>query len=155
MRVVFFLFLSYILFSHSLAEDFDLEEEIVSVALDFIPIVGNAKGLQEAITGKDLITGKNLTTTERVLALISAIPTCDYMKKGKHLKNGQKFLKAAERARKAGKLKNFISFSKAASRAMKKAKALEKIVKNGIKVAKVAKHFPKKNLRKFNISNIF
>ena len=155
MRVIFFLCLSCILFSHSLAEDFDLEEEIVSVALDFIPIVGNAKGLQEAITGKDLITGKNLTTTERVLALISAIPTGDYMKKGKHLKNGQKFLIAAERARKAGKLKNFISFSKAASRAMKKAKALEKIVKNGIKVAKVAKHFPKKNLRKFNISNIF
>ena len=155
MKRLFFLCLSFIIFSHSLAEDFNLEEEIVSVALDFIPIVGNVKGLQEAITGKDMITGKNLTTNERILALFSAIPTGDYMKNGKHLKNGQKFLKAAERAKKAGKLKNFISFSKAASRAMKKAKALEKVVKNGIKVAKFVKHFPKKNLRKFNISNIF
>ena len=145
MKRILFLAISILFFSYSLAEDSNLEDEIISAALDFIPLIGNVKGLEEAITGIDMVTGKNLTNTERFLSLISAIPLGNYMKSGKHLKNGHTFIKAAERAKKAGKLKNFINFSKAASRAMKKANAVEKAVKNGIKIAKVVRHFPKNN----------
>ena len=148
MKKVLYLCLSFLLFTYSLEEEeSNLEEDIASAVMDFIPIVGNAKGLLEAISGIDVVTGKNLTISERFLSFTSAIPTGNYLKSGKHLKNGQKFLKAAERAKKAGKLKNFINFAKAASRAMKKANTVENVVKNGIKVANIANRVSNKNLR--------
>ena len=55
------------------------------------------------------------------------------------MKNGKKFLKAAERAQKLGKMKNALSFAKAAARAMKKAKAVENAIKNGLKILKLNK----------------
>ena len=58
------------------------------------------------------------------------------MKNGKHLKNGQKFLKAAQRAKKVGKLKNAVKFTKAGLRAMAKANKVQNIVKNIFKGAK-------------------
>ena len=152
MKAILYLFLSCLLFSFSVEEleDPHIEEDIISVVLDFIPLVGNIKGLEEALLGLDLITGKNLTTAERFLSFIGAIPLGNSLKNGKHLKNSQKFFKAAERARKAGKLRNFINFSKAAARALKKAEKFEKLAKSGIKFAKLAKHFPTKEyLRKY------
>ena len=146
MKKPLYLFLTFLLFSYSLQEEPNIEEDIASLVADFIPIVGNVKGLQEALTGIDMVTGKNLTMAERFLSFIGAIPLGNHLKNGKHLKNGQKFLKAAERAKKAGKLKNFINFSKAASRAFKKANAIENFVKKGIQMAKLAKHFSFINL---------
>ena len=35
-------------------------EKALSTVLDFVPIVGNVKGLAEAITGQNLITGEKL-----------------------------------------------------------------------------------------------
>lgn len=43
---------------------------VLSIGLDFIPVVGTAKGLIQAITGKDLITGEELTVWERALGII-------------------------------------------------------------------------------------
>ena len=40
----------------------------ISMILDFIPIVGNVKNLGEGLYGKDLITGENLTLSERALS---------------------------------------------------------------------------------------
>ena len=55
------------------------------------------------------------------------------------MKNGKKFLKAAERAQKLGKMKNALSFAKAAARAMKKAKAVENAIKKRLKILKLNK----------------
>ena len=109
---------------------------LVSSALDFIPGVGNVKSLGEAIIGKDIVTGEKLSKTERTLSLLGAIPGGNWLKNGKHLKNGQKFLKAAQRATKAGKLKNAVKFAKASTRAMAKANKVQNIVRNFFKAVK-------------------
>ena len=109
---------------------------LVSSALDFIPGVGNAKSLGEAITGKDMLTGEKLSKTERALSFLGAIPGGNWLKKGKHLKNGQKFLKAAYRAKKVGKVKNAVKFAKAGVRAMAKAKKVQNTVSNLFKATK-------------------
>ena len=93
----------------------------ISSALDFVPVVGNVKSLAESITGKDMITGEELSVAERSLSLLGAIPGGNYLKNGKHLKNGQKFLKAAQRVKNLGKMKNAVNFAKAGARAMSKA----------------------------------
>ena len=109
---------------------------LVSSALDFVPIVGNFKSIIEAITGKDMITGVDLSEAERALSLFGAIPGGNYLKNAKHLKNGQKFLKAAQRAQKVGKMKNAINFAKAGARAMTKANKVSNTVKNVFKASK-------------------
>ncbi|WP_233532395.1 DNA/RNA non-specific endonuclease [Paenibacillus alkalitolerans] len=43
---------------------------ILSIGLDFIPIVGTAKGIIESITGRDLITGEELAKWERAMGII-------------------------------------------------------------------------------------
>jgi hypothetical protein len=43
---------------------------LLSVMLDFIPGVGTAKGIAEAVTGEDLITGQELEWWERVLGVL-------------------------------------------------------------------------------------
>ena len=111
-------------------------EGLVSSVLDFVPGVGNVKSLAEAVTGKDIITGEELSRTERALSLLGAIPGGNFLKNGKHLKNGQKFLKAAQRAQKVGKIKNAINFGKASVRAMTKANKVQNTVKNFFKVTK-------------------
>ena len=102
---------------------------LVSSAIDFVPVIGNIKSAYEAISGKDMITGEELSDVERSLSFLGAIPG------GNYLKNGQKFLKAAQRAQKIGKVKNAINFAKAGGRAMNKAYKAQKYIRNSIKVA--------------------
>ena len=109
---------------------------LTSSALDFIPIVGNVKVLYEAYSGKDMITEENLSVSDRALSFLGAIPFGNFLKTGKHLKNGQKFFKAAQRAKKAGKIKNAVNFGKAGVRAMKKAEIVQKTIKYGAKIMK-------------------
>jgi len=45
----------------------------ISIALDFIPGVGTVKGIVEAFTGKDLITGEKLKPWERALGIIPIV----------------------------------------------------------------------------------
>ncbi|NWL90478.1 hypothetical protein DMN77_23300 [Paenibacillus sp. 79R4] len=45
----------------------------VSMALDFVPIVGNAKGLIEAVTGRDLVTGDKLALWERGVGILGPL----------------------------------------------------------------------------------
>ena len=94
--------------------------DAASIVLDFIPYIGNVKGLVEAVSGMDLITGKNLTDAERMLSLIAAIPFANFLKGGKNYKVGHSFLKASERAFSGGKMKNYIKFGKASARAFAK-----------------------------------
>ena len=130
MRVaLLFLFCMPYIFSFSIGG-------IASSALDFVPVVGNVKSLGELFIGKDLITGEELSYFERGMSLLGVIPGGNYLKNSKHLKNGQKFLKAAKRAQKVGKVKNALKFSKASARAMAKANKIQKIVSNSFKAAK-------------------
>ena len=46
----------------------------VSTAMGFIPILGNAKGIVEAIIWKDLITDEELSTLSRIYARASSLP---------------------------------------------------------------------------------
>ena len=112
------------------------EEVLISSALDFVPVIGNIKSFGEALTGIDLITGEELSETERILSFLGAIPGLNLLKNSKHLKNGQKFLKAAQRAKNVGKVKNALKFAQAGARAMNKAEKVQKIAKNVFKASK-------------------
>jgi hypothetical protein len=49
---------------------------LMSLAFDFVPIVGQLKGIAEAIAGRDLITGRQLADWERGLnILLSVLPS--------------------------------------------------------------------------------
>ena len=109
---------------------------ITSIVLDFVPGVSTVKGLYEAYSGEDKITGENLTFVDRTLSFIGAIPFGGLFKNGKHLKNAVKFTKAAKRAKVAGKLKNAAKFAKAGTRAMKKAGFVQKTINYATKLAK-------------------
>jgi len=47
---------------------------VLSMALGFVPIIGDALDLAAALTGTDLITGESLGTTERLLAAAAMLP---------------------------------------------------------------------------------
>ena len=127
----------FLIFLFSLSFIFSISvKDLASSALDFVPIVGNIKSLGEAITGKDIVTGEKLSGVERTLSFLGAIPGGNYLKNGKHLKNGQKFIKAAQRAQKVGKMKNAVNFAKAGARAMGKANKIENTVRNVFKFTK-------------------
>ena len=51
-----------------------LIKESVSTCLGFVPILGNAKGMIDAIMGKDLITDGELSTLDRFYSGISSLP---------------------------------------------------------------------------------
>jgi|GEM_PF-2744221 len=51
-----------------------------SIALDFVPVVGDIKGLAEAVTGRDLLTGEELAGWERVAGVIGVIPGADVLR---------------------------------------------------------------------------
>ena len=51
-----------------------LIKEAVSTALGFVPILSNAKGMIDAITGKDLITDEKLDILDRLYAGVSSLP---------------------------------------------------------------------------------
>lgn len=49
-------------------DDTDLVNQGISMVLDFLPVVGNVKSAVEAISGKDYITGEELTKTQRIMS---------------------------------------------------------------------------------------
>ena len=61
-----------------------------SVALDFTPFIGNAKGIVEALVGRDLITDAELNWYERLLSALVPI--------GKGINKGAKLFKFTEEA---------------------------------------------------------
>jgi hypothetical protein len=52
----------------------------LSLALDFVPIVGDVKGVVESVTGEDLLTGEELEPWERALGLIPLLPATDVLR---------------------------------------------------------------------------
>ena len=128
-------YLIFFLFCMSLNFSFPLKN-LTSSVLDFVPGIGNIKSVGEAIIGNDIITGEELSVTQRALSLLGGIPGVNYFKNAKYVKNAEKFFKASKRAQKAGKIKNFINFLKAGIRSMNKANKVQNSVKNIFKAAK-------------------
>lgn len=50
-----------------------MQGKIISGIADFIPVIGEIKGIAEAITGKDLITDEELNTGERILGALPVV----------------------------------------------------------------------------------
>ena len=48
--------------------------EVVSAGLNFVPIVGEAKSLTELATGKDFVTGQELSAFDRSVCAVGCIP---------------------------------------------------------------------------------
>ena len=71
-------------------------KHLLSMSLDYAPVVGNAKCLYEAISGKDKITGEELSNWDRTFSFIGGIPFVSSIKKGKDLiksfKDGNKII---------------------------------------------------------------
>ncbi|MEV5595680.1 pre-toxin TG domain-containing protein [Streptomyces sp. NPDC052496] len=69
------------------AEEDKAKQAIVSLLLDFTPGVGDAKGIVEVLSGKDMVTGQKLSPTDRLLS--GLILT-------RWIKGGKKAIKADE-----------------------------------------------------------
>lgn len=61
----------------------------LTIVLDFIPIIGTAKGIYEGVVGHDAVTGEELSVAER---LIGWVPF--FGKLGRGVKNGKKIKKS-------------------------------------------------------------
>lgn len=61
---------------------------VLGTTLDFVPVVGNVKGIVDAALGRDIITGQKLSTTERALSLLGPA--------GKAVKTGAKVVRLAD-----------------------------------------------------------
>ena len=70
---------------------------VVSSVLGFVPILGSVKCLAESISGRDIITNSKLSTMDRSLSAVGAIPGfqgAEYL--ANTTKYGSKFYKTVE-----------------------------------------------------------
>ena len=80
---------------------------VLSAGLGFVPILGSVKCLAESISGRDIITNSTLTSTERGLSAVGAIPGFQGVKYlAKTTNYGSKFYKAVEGIDKANNCYN-------------------------------------------------
>jgi hypothetical protein len=102
--------------------------ELVSLALDFVPVVGQLKGLAEAIIGKDIITGRELAAWERGLnALLAILPSAKGIFKAG--KNGMQILAQVTRRSGLASREAYLAFKGASELTeveVKAARAMEK-----------------------------
>jgi len=85
------------------------KSQIASTVLDFCPVVSNVKSGIECITGKNYITGEKLSTLERVISGLSAIPGVNYLKAGKNVTKVSKIAKTVNKGNKMMKEEKIIS----------------------------------------------
>ncbi len=76
-----------------LQSEFTRFQLVASIILDFLPIVGDCKGICEAISGKDIVTGEKLSNLCRCFSALSFVPGVKYCKKG------LRFLKTSKEAK--------------------------------------------------------
>ena len=53
-----------------------------SCALDFVPVVGNAKGIYEGFSGRDAVTGEEIHGFDRAMCFVGAVPIVGNYAKG-------------------------------------------------------------------------
>ncbi len=70
---------------------------VLSAGLGFVPVLGSVKCLAESISGRDFITNTELSSSDRALSAVGAIPGFQgvkYLAKG--TRYGSKFYKGVE-----------------------------------------------------------
>ncbi|AGN36393.1 pre-toxin TG domain-containing protein [Bacillus paralicheniformis] len=107
----------------------------LSVLIDFIPLASNVKGGAEAITGKDLITGQELSGFERTLAGVSVVTSGTAKLVGRALNISEKTAKTAK----------VVENGEKAINAGKKANSAYDIAKNGGKHSGFYKQYIEKS----------
>lgn len=103
----------------------DVMNSIGSFVLDCIPVVNKVKGVVEAVSGKDMVTGEKLSPISRGLKVLGLIPGIGEIKAlGKAAKVG----KAAKNMQKASKIANagkrLIDMTKKATNIAKNSKVI-------------------------------
>ena len=101
----------------------EINQKIADLASDLMDLIGNSKGLNEAISGIDKATGKNLAPSERLSSILKAFPFEKYSKNKKNLKKAKRLLQAAERARKLGDDEKALTLTEKATEFFEKIKA--------------------------------
>lgn len=100
-------------------------KEGASFCIGFIPGVGDAKDIQEAVTGRDWITGKKLDKVERVMTGVSA---CIPIISGSSIRTAKKGVKYGS---KLGKKKIKKAAWKKSGQSGKRKKAIKKAIGKG------------------------
>ena len=121
--VILFLFLFLIPLSIEDGKKNEINQKIADLASDLMDLIGNSKGLNEAISGIDKATGKNLAPSERLSSILKAFPFEKYSKNKKNLKKAKRLLQAAERARKLGDDEKALTLTEKATEFFEKIKA--------------------------------
>ena len=121
--VILFLFLFLIPLSIEDGKKNEINQKIADLASDLMDLIGNSKGLNEAISGIDKATGKNLAPSERLSSILKAFPFEKYSKNKKNLKKAKRLLQAAERARKLGDDEKALNLTQKATEFFEKVKA--------------------------------
>ncbi|WP_129297753.1 pre-toxin TG domain-containing protein [Streptomyces lydicus] len=81
-------------------------QQIVSAALDLLPGVGDVKGIAEAITGTNSVTGEKMSGSER---LIGSVILLRWMKAGKAAIKAEELTEAMKVEKATGKIDGWMS----------------------------------------------
>jgi len=97
--------------------DSDDGGDIVSFGFDLIPGIGECKGLWEAFTGKDTITGGELNGFDRIMGVVGGIPLVGpkvkcLVKSKKVIKGIDKTIKYSKKADKIYTYHNFAELNR-------------------------------------------
>ncbi|MFB1046766.1 pre-toxin TG domain-containing protein [Streptomyces chrestomyceticus] len=83
-----------------------VKRAVTSAVADLIPVEGDAKGVTEAITGTDVITGERLSPAERILG---AVIFTRWIRAGKDVIAAEDLIKTIRAEKTAGKIDGWLS----------------------------------------------
>lgn len=89
------------------SQDDKAKQAVASLLLDFTPGVGDAKGIVEALSGKDIATGQKLSATDRALGGVIVLR---WAKAGKKAIKAEDLFEAIKKEKRAKKPKCFECF---------------------------------------------
>ncbi len=96
----------YVRDGHMSPEENKIFQNIVSGILDFTPGFGDAKGIMEAISGKDTVSGRKLAGSERI---VGSIILFRWLKAGKKIITAEELAKATKAEKATGKIDGWLS----------------------------------------------
>ncbi|MFI0262549.1 pre-toxin TG domain-containing protein [Streptomyces sp. NPDC017056] len=91
---------------HSKVEDSKAKQALTSLVANLLPGAGDAKGVTEAITGTDIITGEKLPVADRILG---AVILTRWIKAGKDIIKAEDLIKSIKAEKATGKIDGWLS----------------------------------------------
>lgn len=91
---------------HPKEGDDKAKQVITSLIANLLPGVGDAKGVSEAIAGKDVVTGEKLSTADRILG---AVIFARWIKAGKDIIKAEDLIKSIKAEKATGKIDGWLS----------------------------------------------